>query len=164
MTSTPQSSGVDLACQALLAAREAAKKQGAARQKPKRRITVVVRDGRAPLAFGTAIGMMMTERGLIAPAAGGSVLAQWETILTTVAPELTSHVRAVAFDDESGRLDVVPDAPAYGTKVRWSTPKLIEASNRQAPNANVRVVHVLAPAARAATTATSPAAAGELAP
>lgn len=165
MSSAPKTSGVDLARQALLAAREAAKaKKTEARQKPKRRTTIVVRDGRAPLAFGTAIGMMMTERGLVAPAAGGSVLAQWETILAAAAPELAGHVRATAFDEESGRLDVVPDAPAYGTKVRWIAPRLIEAANSAVPNANVRAVHVLAPASRTVTTATSPAAAADPAP
>lgn len=76
MNAVPEMSGVDLARQALLGARHAAKtKKTDARQKPKRRTTVVVRDGRHPLAFGTAIGIMMTERGLVAPAAGGSVLA-----------------------------------------------------------------------------------------
>ncbi|MFD3567400.1 DUF721 domain-containing protein [Streptomyces sp. NPDC058667] len=165
MSSAPETSGVDLARQALLAAREAAKaRKTEARQKPKRRTTTIVRDGRTPLAFGTAIGMMMTERGLVAPAAGGSVLAQWETILTTAAPELAGHVRATAFDEESGRLDVVPDAPAYGTKTRWIAPRLIVAANSAVPDANVRAVHVLAPAARTATTATSPAAADEPAP
>lgn len=164
MTSTPESSGVDLARQALLAAREAAKKQGAVRQKPKRRTTVVLRDGRAPLAFGTAIGMMMTERGLVAPTAGGSVLGQWETILTTAAPELAGHVRAVAFDNDSGHLEVVPDAPAYGTKVRWCAPKIITAANEAVPDANVRALHVLAPTSRTTTTATSSAAANDPAP
>ncbi|MER8235798.1 hypothetical protein [Streptomyces sp. NPDC094049] len=53
----------------------------------------------------------MTERGLVAPAAGGSVLAQWETILTAAAPELAGHVRAVAYDEESGRLDLVSMPP-----------------------------------------------------
>ncbi|MFF3731239.1 hypothetical protein ACFYXM_13205 [Streptomyces sp. NPDC002476] len=58
-------SGGDLARQALVAAREAAKKNSAARtKKPKRRSTAVVRrDGREPLGLGAAIGMMMTERG-----------------------------------------------------------------------------------------------------
>ncbi|MER7048395.1 hypothetical protein [Streptomyces jumonjinensis] len=44
-------SGVDLARQAMVAAREAAKKNGAARTaKPKRRtVTLVRRDGREPL-------------------------------------------------------------------------------------------------------------------
>ncbi|WP_225804904.1 hypothetical protein [Streptomyces sp. NK15101] len=49
--------------------------------------------------------------------------------MAAAAPELAGHVRAVAFVDESGRLDVAPDAPAYGTKARWITPKLIAAAN-----------------------------------
>ncbi|MGW9454226.1 DciA family protein [Streptomyces sp. NPDC055632] len=156
MSPAPETSGVDLARQALLAAREAAKaKRSEVRQKPRRRTTTVVRDGRAPLAFGTAIGMMMTERGLIAPAAGGSVLAQWDTILTTAAPELAGHVRAVAYDEESGRLDVVPDAPAYATQTRWIAPKLIAAANEAVPEANVRTVNVLVPAVCTVTTATT---------
>ncbi|MFJ3439092.1 hypothetical protein ACIPMU_36865 [Streptomyces cyaneofuscatus] len=35
--------GVDLACQVLLSARQAARKNGATRQKPERRTTTVVR-------------------------------------------------------------------------------------------------------------------------
>ncbi|MCQ6556869.1 DUF721 domain-containing protein [Streptomyces sp. C10-9-1] len=108
--------------------------------------TSVRRDGREPLGLGAAITMMMTERGLVAPAAGGSVLTQWETILAAAAPELAGHVQAVKFDADTGRLDVAPDAPAYGTKVRWSAPKLIAAANEKAPGANVRTVHVLPPA------------------
>ncbi|MES9592321.1 hypothetical protein ABZ776_28075 [Streptomyces sp. NPDC007076] len=60
---TTELSGVDLARQALLAAREAAKKNGAQTKKPKRRTsTAVRRDGREPLGLGAAIGMMMTEQ------------------------------------------------------------------------------------------------------
>ncbi|WP_086796971.1 DciA family protein [Streptomyces caniscabiei] len=146
---TTELSGVDLARQALTAAREAAKKNGGARkEKPKRRTgTAVRRDGREPLGLGTAIGMMMTERGMVAPAAGGSVLAQFDDILAAAAPELAGHAQAVKFDADTGRLDVVPDAPAYGTKLRWSAPKLIAAANTTVPGANVRALHVLAPAA-----------------
>lgn len=32
----------------------------------------------------------------------------------------------MAFDADTGRLDIVPDAPAIGTKLRWNAPKLIE--------------------------------------
>ncbi|MFJ5611074.1 hypothetical protein ACIQCJ_17005 [Streptomyces sp. NPDC093221] len=63
------------------------------------------RDGREPLGLGEAIGMMMTERGLTVPAAGGSVLA-------AAAPELVGHVPAVKFDSDTGRLGVVLDSPA----------------------------------------------------
>jgi hypothetical protein len=154
---TSEVSGVDLARQALLAAREQAKKNGAAgRKKSKRRAGQVVRrDGRDPLGLGAAIGMMMTERGLVAPAAGGSVLARWETILAAAAPELAGHVQAVAFSADSGRLDVVPDSPAYGTKLRWTTQKLIAAANAEVPDAGVRALHVLAPAPVKAGPATS---------
>ncbi|UUS35078.1 MULTISPECIES: hypothetical protein [Streptomyces] len=113
-------SGVDLARQALLAAREAAKRNGARTTKPKWRTdTALRRDGREPLGLGAAIGMMVTERGLVAPAAGGSVLARFGDILAAAAPELAGHVKAVGFDADTGRLDVAPDAPAYGTKLRW---------------------------------------------
>ncbi|WP_093804219.1 DciA family protein [Streptomyces sp. Wb2n-11] len=141
-------SGVDLARQALIAAREAAKKNGATQtKKPKRRTgTALRRDGREPLGLGAAIGMMMTERGMVAPAAGGSVLARFDDILAAAAPELAGHVQAVRFDADTGRLDVAPDAPAYGTQLRWNAPKLIAAANERVQGANVRAVHVLAPA------------------
>ncbi|GGM19773.1 hypothetical protein GCM10010129_75110 [Streptomyces fumigatiscleroticus] len=149
-------SGVDLARQALIAAREAAKNGATQTKKPKRRTgTAVRRDGREPLGLGAAIGMMMTERGMVAPAAGGSVLAQFDDILAAAAPELAGHVRAVTFDADTGRLDVTPDAPAYGTKLRWSAPKLIEAANERVPGAHVRAVHVLAPAPAKASPATA---------
>ncbi|MFF9340194.1 MULTISPECIES: hypothetical protein [unclassified Streptomyces] len=76
MTSTPQPSDVDLTRQALLAARAAAKNSTAQQDKPRRRTRIVPRDGRDPLGLGTAISLMMTERGLVAPVADGSVLAQ----------------------------------------------------------------------------------------
>ncbi|MEU7088035.1 DciA family protein [Streptomyces achromogenes] len=142
-------SGVDLARQALVAAREAARKNGGARTaKPQRRTggTVVRRDGRDPLPLGAAITLMLTERGMVVPAAGGSVLAQFDDILAAAAPELAGHVQAVKFDADTGRLDVAPDAPAYGTKLRWSTPKLIAVANETVPEANVRALHVLPPA------------------
>ncbi|MEW2308932.1 DciA family protein [Streptomyces sp. NPDC006864] len=146
MTTESELSGVDLARQALLAAREAARKNGATSNKLKRRTTTVVRrDGREPLGLGSAIGMMMTERGMAAPAAGGSVLAHFDTILAAVAPELAGRARGLAFDAETGRLDVVPDAPVVGTQLRWSAPKLVAAANERVPNANVRALHVLAP-------------------
>lgn len=147
MSAVPELSGVDLARQALLAAREAAKKNGAQTKKPKRRTGPAVRrDGREPLGLGAAIGLMMTERGMVAPAAGGSVLAQFDDILAAAAPELAGHLRAVGFDADTGRLDVAPDAPAYGTQLRWNAPKLIAAANEKVSGANVRSVRVLAPA------------------
>ncbi len=159
---TTEPSGVDLARQALLAARETARKNGGATaKKPKRRTTTAVRrDGREPLGLGSAISRMMTERGMTAPAAGGSVLADFDTILAAVVPELAGRVKAVAFDAEPGRLDLVPDLPAAGTQLRWSAPKLITAANEKVAGANVRTLHVLAPAPAKAGPATAAAVAG----
>ncbi|WP_435240091.1 DciA family protein [Streptomyces sp. YPW6] len=154
--SSGEVSGVDLARQALLAAREAARKNGATAKKPKRRTTTVARrDGREPLGLGSAINRMMTERGMAAPAAGGNVLAAFDTILAAVVPELAGRVTAVAFYAETGRLDVVPDLPAAATQLRWSAPKLIVAANEKVPGANVRALHVLAPAPVKAAPATA---------
>ncbi|MFD9605831.1 hypothetical protein OG609_43115 [Streptomyces sp. NBC_01224] len=66
---------------------------------------------------------------------------------TAAAPEPAGRVQAVGFDGDTGRLDVVPDAPAYGTKLRWIAPKLVAAANAKASGANVRALHVLGPAA-----------------
>ncbi|MBL1120875.1 DUF721 domain-containing protein [Streptomyces sp. 110] len=144
----------------MVAAREQAKKNGSTRKRtPKRRTGQVVRrDGREPLGLGTAITWMMTERGMVAPAAaGGGVLAQWDGILAAAARELTGHARAVKFDADTGRLEVVPDAPAYGTKLRWSAPKLIAVANAEVPDVNVHTLHVLPPAPGDAGPASAPA-------
>ncbi|MFJ3438853.1 hypothetical protein ACIPMU_35615 [Streptomyces cyaneofuscatus] len=45
---------------------------------------------------------------MTAPTASGSVLADFGTILAAVMPELAGRVQAVAFDAETGRLDVAP--------------------------------------------------------
>ncbi|MET9535345.1 hypothetical protein ABZY02_33115 [Streptomyces sp. NPDC006649] len=39
-----------------------------------------------------------------------------------------------------------PDTPAAGTKLRWSAPKVIATANATVSGANVRTLHVLAPA------------------
>lgn len=132
---TGELSGADLARQTLVAAREVARQHST---------TVVRRDGREPHGLGAAIGTMMTERGLSAPA-GGSVLADFDAILAAAVAELTGRVQAAGLDTDTGRLDVVPDAPAVGTKLRWSAPKLIAAANQAVPEANVRYLHALAP-------------------
>ncbi|MFH9663521.1 DciA family protein [Streptomyces sp. NPDC017248] len=148
MRTEGRATGVDLARQALVAARETAKKSGATQTKKamRRTGTVVRRDGREPLGLGATIGMMMTERGMAAPAAGGSVLAQFDDILAAAASELAGHVQTVKFDADTGRLDVAPDAPAYGTQLHWSAPKLIAAANEKVSGTNVRTLHVLPPA------------------
>jgi hypothetical protein len=153
-------SGVDLARVALQAAKQAAKNRPAnapeGRSSTRRRSRSVRRtDGREPMTFGTAINALIAERAWDAPVAGGNVVDRWGDVLAAAAPELAGHARAVAFDADTGRLDVVPDAPVYGTKLRWSAPKLIAEANTTAPGANVRTLHVLPPAPGKAGPATA---------
>ncbi|MEU0103651.1 hypothetical protein [Streptomyces sp. NPDC006267] len=68
----------------------------------------------------------------------------FNTVLAAVVPELAGRGQPVAFDADTGRLDVVPDAPACGTQLCWSAPKLIAAANAMASGASA--LHVLAPA------------------
>ncbi|MFD5234055.1 DUF721 domain-containing protein [Streptomyces qaidamensis] len=64
----------------------------------------------------------------------------------------------MGFDADTGRLDVTPESPAYGTKLRWSAPKLIEAANTTVRGANMRTLNVLSPAPGKAGPATAAAA------
>lgn len=136
-------SGVDLARQALVAAREAAKKNGATQtKKPKRRTgTVVRRDGREPLGLGAAIGLMMTERAWELPAAGATLRERWAVI----APELAGHVAAVSYDADSGQLTLCPESAAWATKARLEQTRIIAAANKSAGRTVVRTLRILAP-------------------
>ncbi|WP_233157556.1 DciA family protein [Amycolatopsis sp. KNN50.9b] len=82
-------------------------------------------------------------------------LGQREGGRAAAAPELAGHVQAMGFDADTGRLGVAPDAPAYGTQLRWKAPKLIAAANERVSGANVRSIHVLAPATAKAGPATA---------
>ncbi|MER6916469.1 hypothetical protein ABT354_32835 [Streptomyces sp. NPDC000594] len=106
---TSELSGVDLARWVLVAAREAAEKNGSATRKSKRRTTTVVRrDGREPLGLGSAIGRMMTEPAWSPRPPAASSSPTPTPILAAVMPELTGRVKAVAFDTDTGRLDLAP--------------------------------------------------------
>jgi hypothetical protein len=147
-------SGVDLARVALQAAKERARKRGEqpGTGKPRRaRAGRSVRgDGREPVGLAAAFQQLVTERAWEVPAAGGTVLQQWPAI----APDLAPHVRAVGFDAEGGRLDLLPDSPAYATQLRMSTTRLIAMANQAAGREAVRSIRVLPPGTRTSIPAT----------
>ena len=141
--SNDQPSGVDLARQALAAARMAAKNRGEQdkRRAPKRATTARRTGGRDPLDLGGALKQLVVERGWETPAAGGSVLNQWPAIAT---PEVAQHLRAVHFDEHTGRLDILPDSPNWALQARLTTPQLIQRANAAIGPQTVRQIRVLA--------------------
>ncbi|MEU5053537.1 DciA family protein [Streptomyces sp. NPDC021096] len=145
MTHEQNISGVDLARVMLHAAREAAKKRGATGARaPRRRARAVRHDGRDPQGFATVLQGLMADRAWDIPAAGGSVLDQWPAIAANVSPNLAAHVQATAFHTESGRLDLRPDSPAYGTQLRLLSTRIVAAANDAAGTQAVRSIRVLA--------------------
>ncbi|MFJ3505720.1 DciA family protein [Streptomyces sp. NPDC090135] len=143
--SIPEASGADLARIALHQAREAARRRGAQTHAPRqsKRVTVQQRDRRDPIGFATVIQSLIAERAWDVPASGGSILDQWPDIAAAVAPNLAAHAIAVAFDSPTGRLDLRPDSPAYGTQLRLLTARIIDAANQQAGRSVVREVRIL---------------------
>ncbi|WP_217231353.1 DciA family protein [Streptomyces anulatus] len=157
--STPEPSGVDLARVALRAAKDAAKKRGTdspVSRKPKRRTSGPRRstEGRDPIGLGTALSRLVAERGWEAPVAGGNVLEHWDEIASSdfAGPDFARHVRAVAFDPDTGRLDLLPDSTAWATQARIIATKLLARANDHLnlrdQGALVRRIDVLRPGAR----------------
>jgi hypothetical protein len=146
-------SGVDLARVALQAAKASARKRGEqpGAGKPRRARTgrAVRGDGREPVGLAAAFQHLVTERAWEVPAAGGTVLQQWPAI----APDLAPHVHAVGFDADTGRLDLLPDSPAYATQLRMSTARLIAMANQTAGREAVRAIRVLPPGTHTAVPA-----------
>ncbi|MFE7046525.1 DciA family protein, partial [Streptomyces atratus] len=142
----PQLSGIDLARQALIAAREAARKSGSGQKTKKKKVRPVRtarRDGREPMGLGAAIGALVTERAWEIPAAGATLRERW----LAIAPELAGHVAAVAFDADSGRLTVCPESSAWATKARLEQARVVEAVNKAAGRTVVRALRILPPGA-----------------
>ncbi|MFC9409317.1 DciA family protein [[Kitasatospora] papulosa] len=159
-SSASELSGVDLARVALQQARLAARNNGGEARAPRwRRATTVKRDGREPSGFAALLQGLMADRAWELPAAGGTVLDRWPDIAAAVAPQLPNHVQAVAFQPETGQLDLRPDSPAYATQLRLISARIIAAANKMVRTDAVRTVRVLTvgavPAPRAAAAQTS---------
>jgi predicted nucleic acid-binding Zn ribbon protein len=153
VTDTQPASGVDLARAALAAAKAAAKDRPTQPQKKTTRTRRVARTGgRDPLALGSAITGMMTERGWEPPEAGGSILDQWPSI----APELADKVAAVRYEHDTGILHLRPASPAYATQLRMFRTALVRRIHETTGNRAVRDLKILAPGG-AGTAAPDPA-------
>lgn len=141
----PAGSGVDLARQALAAARAAAQQRGdrpSGSRKAHRSRTPRQPDGREPIGFAALLANLVTDRAWELPSAGGSLADEWQSI----AGDLTGHVALAGYDPETGELAVRPVSNPYATAVRLRTPRLIDAANKVMGNATaVRTIRILPP-------------------
>ncbi|WP_406862019.1 DciA family protein [Streptomyces sp. HUAS MG47] len=149
---TPEPSGVDLARVALRAAKEAARARGAAAQQKKQARrggglrSGAHADGRDPMALGSAINRLITERGWETPAAVGGVMGRWPQI---VGEDLAKHCVPLRYEDEPDArvLTVQCDSTAWATQLRLLAPRLVARLNEDLGHGTVRVIKVLGPSA-----------------
>ncbi|WP_406393707.1 DUF721 domain-containing protein [Streptomyces sp. NBC_00887] len=146
----PEVSGVDLARVALRAAKEQARARGdAAQQKKQARRGGGLRsgarsDGRDPLALGSAINRLITERGWETPAAVGGVMGRWTQI---VGDDLANHCVPLRYDEDPAErvLTVQCDSTAWATQLRLLAPQLVARLNTDLGHGTVRMIKVLGP-------------------
>ncbi|MEU8887356.1 DciA family protein [Streptomyces sp. NPDC048442] len=147
-TGVPESSGVDLARQALAAAKEQARARGAAAQQKK-----TVRrggslrsgsgaDGRDPLKLGAALDRLKTERGWEMPIAVSGVMGRWKDI---VGPDVAQHSEPLKFDEDERVLVVRCDSTAWATQLKWMIPDLLRRLNGELGRDTVRLIKLQGP-------------------
>ena len=163
----PQRTGLDVAREALAAAKAEARRKGlrAGGRADKgadrdggsagsgssrggwrsRRTPVDVRSGahpdeRDPQLLGSALDRLLAERGWQTDAAVGGVMGRWAVI---VGPELAGHCEPVAFD--GGELVVRAESTAWATQLRLLAPSLVRRLNEELGHGTVAAVKVLGP-------------------
>lgn len=143
MTETPQTSGKDLARQALAAARARAKTAPAPGPKKTRRPSRPTRGGHGdPQGLGRILERLTTEQGWDASLGGGNLIDQWPQICPA---ELATTVQPVAYDAERGILELRPSSPAYATQLRLFQQQLARHLNAKLGRPAVRGIRVLTP-------------------
>ncbi|MGV9287965.1 DUF721 domain-containing protein [Streptomyces sp. NPDC003719] len=143
----PEPSGVDLARVALRAAREAARARGDAAQQKRQARRGGLRsgaraDGRDPMALGSAINRLITERGWETPAAVGGVMGRWPQI---VGEDVAKHCVPERYDEDERVLVVRCDSTAWATNLRLLAPTLVARLNEDLGHGSVRVIKVHGP-------------------
>ena len=158
--SAPRRSGIDVARDALAAARAEAKRRGLAPGRPApsgdgdrpgrersrwRRASPEERSGahpddRDPQRLGSTLDRLVAERGWTTDKAVGGVMGLWATI---VGPEVAAHATPVSF--EAGELVLAADSTAWATQMRLLTPTLLARLAEELGAGTVTAVSVRGP-------------------
>jgi predicted nucleic acid-binding Zn ribbon protein len=138
---TQQTSGADLARQALAAARANAKNTPTPKdRRPRTRIQRRDRGpGRDPIAFGNLLGKVSTEQGWPAALDGGSVLARWADLC----PQFATTVQPVSYDAERRVLELRPSTHTIASGLRLLGGQLAKQINDKLGSTVVRAIRVL---------------------
>ena len=97
-------------------------------------------DERDPQPLTAAVDRLLAERGWETEAAVGGAMGRWPAI---VGPALAAHATPVAFD--RGELTVQADSTAWATELRLLAPTLVRRLNDDLGAGTVRAVTVLGP-------------------
>jgi hypothetical protein len=144
MTDTPTpATGADLARQALnayKASRAPSGQSGPGRKNRSRTRRTDRTGGRDPIGFGALLTQLGAEQGWTASLDGGSLIDRWADLCPTA---LVDHVQPVAYDPESGRLDLRPGSHTYAAQLRVLGGQLAKHINDRAGRTMVRTIRVL---------------------
>ncbi|MFD0375075.1 DciA family protein [Streptomyces sp. NPDC127112] len=113
MSRSGQTPGMDLARQALDAARAMAREQGTAttaKQRCRTRGATSARDPREPTGLRWVLLRLQCEYGWETAARAGEVLTRWASL---VGPAVAAHLEAVAYDRDRRLLEIRPDSSAW---------------------------------------------------
>ncbi|MEV6954663.1 DciA family protein [Streptomyces sp. NPDC051183] len=97
--------------------------------------------GRDPHELGLVVAVVVAERAWDTALPSDGVLERWPAVV----PELAGHVRAVAFVEAEGRLDLLPDSRAYAVQLGLTGDQLAVRLNRTLGGEVVRAIRVLSP-------------------
>ncbi|MEV7519114.1 DUF721 domain-containing protein [Streptomyces sp. NPDC091371] len=141
----PEPSGVDLARQALAAAREQARARGNAAGGKKRQQGPGLRsgaraDGRDPMPLMAALDRLRTERGWEMPMAVAGVMERWPEI---VGPDIAAHCEPERYEDRE--LLVRCDSSAWAAQLKLLAPQLVARLNADLGQGTVRLIKVRGP-------------------
>ena len=148
--SPPSPPGVDLARVALRAAKEQARaREPRPQQKKQARRGGGLRSGsgadrRDPMALGSAINRLLTERGWETPAAVGGVMGRWPQIVGETWP--STAFRCATTTTAERVLTVQCDSTAWATQLRLLAPQLVARLNEDLGHGTVRLIKVQGPA------------------
>jgi predicted nucleic acid-binding Zn ribbon protein len=140
-------SGLEIAREALAAAKADAKRRAAARPAAGRqarpadeRRSSAGADGRDPQPLAGSIQRLVEGRGWSANVAVGGVIGRWEEL---VGAELAAHCVPESFAE--GELVVRADSSAWATQVRWIAQRILARINEELGTATVTALRVLGP-------------------